>query len=537
MTELTALNVRITGDAGDLKAAVGVATGELGRVAQAAGRANAAVTPLTGGMARVGQAMAGARGQIQGTAFQVQDMAVQLAAGTNASIVFAQQGSQILSAFGPVGAVLGALAAVSLPLLSVAFASNSEKAAGLAGAIEDLTAATEAFRVSAEAINLGVDEEEVLIVREVNRLMAELASINEQWQRTDSLGARQRLAEEANAIKATLAPLQAQLDAYRRARDEAQKAKEEADRIKAAADAAAISVGGIGNAAAGAVGQVKSLAGAMWDVAAAAAARLQAERSVSEFQAGGLAAQYAQYGAGRVAGERAAREQGTLYNPPGMGSGVGASGGGGGGGGGVDPLQGELEALQQSLLSQEQIEAESHMRRLETLKSALEQRLLTQQEYAALMEQVERTHQFAMGKETREGISATLTALGGLFEGSKKIGAAIGLANSWLAFTEVLKDPAYAGKPWARFAAAAQALASGLNAVRNIKSASPGGATTGGGGAVSSAAAGGGGGPLQVNLNTFGGGDFIRAADFGMILDKLNKEAGDRGYTILGVPA
>lgn len=534
MTELAALNVRITGDAGDLKAAVGTATGELNRVAQAAGRANASVVPLTGGMARVGQAMSSARGQIQNTAFQVQDMAVQLAAGTSASIVFAQQGSQILSAFGPVGGVLGALAAVSLPLLAVAFASNSEKAAGLAGAIEDLTAATEAFRISAEAINLGVDEEEVVIVREVNRLMAELASINEQWQRTDSLGARQRLAEEANAIKATLAPLQAQLDAYRRAREEAEKAKKEADRIKAAADAAAISVGSIGDAAAGAVGQVKSLAGAMWDVAAAAAARIQAERSVSEYKAGGLAAQYAQYGAGRVAGERAAREQGALYNPPGMGASSGVGAGGGGGGAAENPLQGELEALQQSLLSQEQIEAESHMRRLEMLKSALDQRLITQQEYAALMEQVERTHQFAMGKETREGISATLTALGGLFEGSKKIGAAVALANSWLAFTEVLKDPAYAGRPWARFAAAASALSSGLNAVRNIKSAQPGGATTGGG---ATAAAPPSSGPLQVSLNTFGGGDFIRTADFGMILDRLNQEAGDRGYTILGASA
>jgi hypothetical protein len=129
---------------------------------------------------------------------------------------------------------------------------------------------------------------------------------------------------------------------------------------------------------------------------------------------------------------------------------------------------------------------------------------------------------------------AILNNMATMFQGSKKISAGIALANSWLAFTEVLKDPSFVGRPFARIAAAGAALASGLNAVRNIKSAQPGG-TSGGG----SGSAGGGAsaapseGPLQVSLNTFGAGDFIRAADFGMILDRLNSEAGDRGYTIL----
>jgi hypothetical protein len=43
---------------------------------------------------------------------QLQDIAVQLQSGTRASIVFAQQGSQMLSAFGPAGAVAGAVAAI-----------------------------------------------------------------------------------------------------------------------------------------------------------------------------------------------------------------------------------------------------------------------------------------------------------------------------------------------------------------------------------------------------------------------------------------
>lgn len=88
-----------------------------------------------------------------------------------------------------------------------------------------------------------------------------------------------------------------------------------------------------------------------------------------------------------------------------------------------------------------------------------------------------------------EGVAGVLTAMGGLFEGSKKISAGIALANSWLAFTEVLKDPSFVGRPWARFAAAIAALKPGLQAVKNIQSARPGGGGATGVGTSPAAAA------------------------------------------------
>jgi len=54
-----------------------------------------------------------AKNSAQQFGFQIQDVAVQLGAGTNAGIVFAQQGSQIASIFGPGGAVIGAIVAVA----------------------------------------------------------------------------------------------------------------------------------------------------------------------------------------------------------------------------------------------------------------------------------------------------------------------------------------------------------------------------------------------------------------------------------------
>jgi uncharacterized membrane protein YgcG len=192
--------------------------------------------------------------------------------------------------------------------------------------------------------------------------------------------------------------------------------------------------------------------------------------------------------------------------------------------------------MQESLMTQEQLQMESYARQQEMLDQALSQRLISQEEYQNLMQQAQQTHDFAMTQSVNQGVSDTLNALGSLFKGSKKISAAIAVANSWLAFTEVLKDPSFVGRPWARVAAAGQALAAGLNAVRSIKSASPGG---GGGGGGSSAQSGGGqqsASPLQVNLNTYGFGDFMKTGDLRGLLTQLNKVAGDTGYTIL-VPA
>ena len=63
--------------------------------------------------AKVGRSFKGAAGQL---GYQVQDIAVQLQAGQNAMLIFGQQGSQIASIFGPGGAVIGAVLAVTAAL-------------------------------------------------------------------------------------------------------------------------------------------------------------------------------------------------------------------------------------------------------------------------------------------------------------------------------------------------------------------------------------------------------------------------------------
>lgn len=81
------------------------------------------LTPVAQGVSRAVQQTNASMGQLRNTAgnlgFQLQDIAVQAQAGTSAFVILGQQGSQIASAFGPTGAVVGAIIAVGAAIASV----------------------------------------------------------------------------------------------------------------------------------------------------------------------------------------------------------------------------------------------------------------------------------------------------------------------------------------------------------------------------------------------------------------------------------
>ena len=318
------------------------------------------------------------------------------------------------------------------------------------------------------------------------------------------------------------------------------------DDVADAARAAAAAAASIGTAAAGAIGAVQALGQAMWD---AAMARVQAERNLEgmarEFSPGGQA-QIKYGGRGAPTSEQTALDKRTdLYGNPVVKTPKTRKGGGGRAK--EDPLIDDLEQLRQSLLTQEAAQVESYMRQQETLRSALEQKLLTQKEYNALMEEAQTQHQGAMAQidayrygdgalqfETFMGDMASAFSAGNdkMLKAARVFGALEATINVWRAYTQTLADPTLPF--WAKFAAAAKVLAAGFGAVNAIRG--------GGGGSKSSASAGqstsaSGGGAMQVSLNTFGVGEFLRTADFGAMLDRLNTEAGDRGYKLMWNPS
>ncbi len=97
---------------------------------------------------RVGKQNNALRHSFGNLGHQVQDVAVQMEAGTNAMRVFTQQGSQIASAFGPSGAIIGAFLAVGGALagaLIPALVAGKKKAEALEKANRALS---ESFEIS-----------------------------------------------------------------------------------------------------------------------------------------------------------------------------------------------------------------------------------------------------------------------------------------------------------------------------------------------------------------------------------------------------
>lgn len=104
------------------------------RLGQASARLNAAQGVVAGGLRKFGPV-------IQGTSYQLQDFVVQVGAGTSALQAMGQQAPQLLSLFGPGGAVAGLLVGIG------AMAANA-----ILSAKKAATDATEETRIATESI-------------------------------------------------------------------------------------------------------------------------------------------------------------------------------------------------------------------------------------------------------------------------------------------------------------------------------------------------------------------------------------------------
>jgi hypothetical protein len=495
MTELSALNIKITGDAGDLTAATNSAVAGLQKVGSAADATSVRTGALAGSLGRAGKAGTSSGLAMRGVAQQLSQVGQQTMATGQFVQALAIQLPDIGIGFGALGGAIGLVAGIALPMLMSAFGGASEKAAALAAATKGLTDATEAFRITAAAIMLGVDEAEVLNAEELNRLLGErLALTNEMAAASGK--ALIPLGLELKAINAQIAAQEEKLNAYRAQRDETKALVAEQEKSKGAMSAL-LAMAPKGGWLAGAISDASLLAGELWGAAEAAAAAVSARDRLGqmavEFSPGGQALMA--YGS---RGGNAAQDALADRNAP-----VADMGGGGGGGGG-SPMLAELESVQSSLMSQEALQLESYTRQQEQLALFLEQKLITQQEYAAMSEASQQQHSDAMsaidvyrygdGLQKAEAFFGDMSsALAGgnekMMKISKAFGAAEALINAWRAYAQALATPGI--NPLQKFALAAKVLAAGMGAVNAIK----GGG--GGGGGKSSAAGGGGGGAVS----------------------------------------
>lgn len=469
---------------------------------------------FAGAMQRNGQS-------IQMVGYQVQDMAVQLAGGQSAMIVFAQQGSQIASAFGPIGAVIGTLAAVGLPLLGAAFAGAGEKAksfddlmSALEQSVSDLNDMASVY--SADGLQGLIDKygelngailEHIELQRQIDMASAMRATTDAMTALYDTLGgdllsalgeleirfnanATEALRLHGALVRATSAgSFDEQLAGAVELRDAIVQMTGGIDKMTAEQfdffikvqqsvdammqlKAAAPRTGWLNAAIAGA----SDLAAKMWEAATGAEAFANAQAGFVENagpdERGSQRGQQQSAGAWRSQQAAADRARG---------------GSGGGGGGGQNQLVSNLDSLRNSLMTEEQLEAESYARRQELLQAALAQRLITQQEFAALAEDAQRAHQEAMAEidvwrygDGQQKAAAFMGVLADTFQSGNErmqrmgrvFGAAEALINAWRAYNQTLANPSL---PFmAKFAAAASVLSAGMKAVQAIKSGSGG---------------------------------------------------------------
>ena len=515
-------------------------------------RADGAAATMGGGMGVLGGMSQNTRMKLQQVGFQVQDFAVQVGAGTSATQAFAQQFPQMAGAFGPWGVAIGTAAAILVPLGAAFFAAsaNAEKLTSAADRqveiLDALTAATARLALERQMLFSGAEfAEEQEALNEINRLVKEREAVEARLTKLITLGGRTAgFAAEAAAKREALQAEMDGIDAKIEALQQQRAITKGAEETNIVIQRALTLINAIGSA---------DLTGPWASVLGSIEAAIQKAR---EFAATALMNSEVYSGRGGDPREFGANPGGSnTFDTQNFASPDQTGAAGGNGGGGSDPITAEIERLQQSLMTEEQLEMESYAKRQAMLQQALEQRVVTQEDYAKLMESAQAQHQSRMsdidvyrygtGVEQAEAFMGGMAnALQGGNEQMQKIsrafGAAEALINAWRAFSQTMADPSLPF--FAKFGAAASVLSAGMGAVSAIKSGSKtSGAATGGAARASAAMAssgGAGGGsaaaaaPDQsqiVNISLTG--DSIGRDGMASLFDQINKGLA-KGYRI-----
>lgn len=161
--------------------------------------------------------MRGFRGQMQNIGFQAQDIAVQMQAGTDAMIIFGQQGSQLAAGFGATGALVGAgiaFAAMLGSVLAPSLFKSSEAVKDLNEKLKELartyglTEEQAAFMNETERKGI---QEKAKTIRELEKEKGELKFLNQTYEEyregiLSSIEAQNDLRTSAGSVGVGLAP-------------------------------------------------------------------------------------------------------------------------------------------------------------------------------------------------------------------------------------------------------------------------------------------------------------------------------------------
>lgn len=530
---------------------------------------------FSGKLGFLGNMSGGAKSKIQQIGFQVQDFAVQVGSGTSATQAFGQQFPQLAGAFGPVGMAIGTLAAVGIPLLVAAFASGAAAGKSFEDTLNELkeslsslqdvsnnyspegiTALKEKYGELNEEILRNIELQRQLDMREAlenskNAIEAMAGEVNNFW--TDQWNGLRDMfgltVEQANLMDAALerakksGSFEDQVTAMTALREQILSATGGIDNMTSEQLAFYMKLQDsldvmlqLRQSAAGAgwlsgmISEAQSLGTALWDALKAKAALANKDNMTVG-------------NADWATNQLGFTLPGSELIPPNSNS---ASSGGGGSR--SNPLQAKFDALQNSLMTEEQAEIESYARRQETLQQALQQKLTTQQEYNAMFEQLQKQHADKMTAidvfrygDTLDKATTFLGDMAAALQGgndkmtkiAQKFAAAEALINAWRGFSQVLADPTLPW--WAKIPQATAHLAAGMKAVSALGGSGGGGGGGGGGrGGAAAPAAASGGGNAGTYMNFQFNGGWTSTEQMGRFMVNAINQAVENGATIRG---
>ena len=536
---------------------------------------------MAGALNEVGRSSRFNSSQLQNIGFQVGDFATQVGAGTSATQALGQQLPQLLGGFGALGAVMGAVAAIGIPLAAALLSTGEESQTleerldALAEAMDGVNSAQDRFLTSARDLReeFGAQAD---AAREVLAVQREIANIEALMALNDVIG---DVANSFGKLEGTVSRYSFQVDNIEETtRDLAERfdltvvqamllaeALREVGRaegpeaqviaLRAAREQIELAAGGLANMD----DETRAVYQSMLDAELAAARLAQLDLSSNI----GTAADEAQRLKEELWAAAALEQARTSGRYSGRGGDPRQFDTEGRLGGGFVPSQDIIDqanailnpkkgrkkkdqpdrigALAQSLMDESELLESWRTESMKALEdfNALELEALGGHAEAKL--RIEEEYQKRLNAIRQAEQKTTLTAYGQLFGnletvfkagGDKMVGitkafsVAQGLLNSYRAYTEVLADPALLGRPFLRQALAASTLAAGLAQVASMRSVS----TSGGGGSASAAASSAASAPalptqtVAINLQ---GDTFSRASVEGL-LEQIQSQL-DRG--------
>lgn len=539
--------------------------------AQAVRLAKSAYDDQVSAIGKVGKATGLAGWQIQQLGMNVQDVAVQLAAGARFTTVFAQQGSQMLSVLGPWGVALGTIAAVALPLLGAALASVTGEVRTFDDAIGSAETSIRALRDAAGVWTAGglVDlrDKYGLVNAELVRFVDLQRQAAERQAMTDIRDAMRALAEETeswngilengladlfpgiagqvNHLAAAMRDMQSattfedQLAAATRLRVKLldvtggigamtaeqfafyQKVVQSEDALRQLADAAP-KAGWL----AGMIGQAETLAAKLWEGVRARAALSDGATT----DAAGNATEFAPGSRARSRPKRAPSGEGGVDWGGSESSGAG-SGGSGGAASVIDGLIADLQT------EREVVEA-WYEESLAAINGATEAQLAAIGGRHEAIERLEREHQERLrgikddGQKTQlESYlgygSAFLSALGSVNQKALKVSQAFAAAEAWVSTLRGAAKELEKGT--FGFASAMAVIAKGAGFVAAIRGVSAGGSSTSASGGASSS------GASSSNTTSSAGADTAASGPLAVLMRGIDPKALFTGQMVIDI--